>query len=146
MQPETGETSARQMTQLELGWLAGLLEGEGYFGLIPNRVKGKTYARVGVTMTDEDVIEAVAKLLGSSVLRLKPSGNGRLPQFRTHVQGQRAVTVMRLLAPYLGLRRRAQIDAVLEFERARPDPNAARRAWSSNAATARHRDERGRLM
>jgi hypothetical protein len=27
----------------EIAWLAGLLEGEGYFGMVNNRVNGKTY-------------------------------------------------------------------------------------------------------
>jgi hypothetical protein len=53
---------APRLTLIQVAWLAGLLEGEGYFGLIPNKVKGKTYryARVGVTMTDEDVIRRAA--------------------------------------------------------------------------------------
>jgi hypothetical protein len=124
-----------------------LLEGEGYFGLIPNKVGGKTYryARVGVTMTDSDVVERAARLMDARVMRLRPAGVSRLPQFRAQVQGQRAVALMRLLYPHLGERRRTQIDAVLDFEAMRPDPNQARREWSSGAANRRPRDKLGRL-
>jgi hypothetical protein len=45
-----------------IDWLAGLLEGEGYFGTIPSHVGGQTYRypRVGISMTDRDVIARVA--------------------------------------------------------------------------------------
>ena len=47
------------LAEVDVGWLAGLLEGEGYFGLVPNKSGGKTYhyARLGVTMTDSDGVE-----------------------------------------------------------------------------------------
>ncbi len=136
------------LTSGEVAWLSGLLEGEGYFGLIPNKVGGKTYryARIGVTMTDRDVVARAADLMDVGVIIVRPSGASRLPQFRAHVQGQRAVALMRVLYPHLGRRRRAQIDKVLAFEAARPDPNQARREWSSKAVRVRHRDEVGRLI
>jgi len=128
--------------------LAGLLEGEGYFGIIRSTVKAKTYryARVGVSMTDHDVVARVAGLLDATVVSVKPSGVSRLQQYRAVLVGQRAVSLMRAVYPFMGLRRRAQIDGVLDFERARPDPNAARRRWSSDAVRSRPRDERGRLL
>jgi hypothetical protein len=136
-----------KLSDVDAAWLAGLLEGEGYFGLIPNKVKGKTYryARVGVSMTDADVVERAAGLMGASVISLRPTGASRLPYFRAHVQGQRAVEIMQLLRPHLGTRRREQIDAVLAYEAMRPDPNEGRRKWSSAAAKLRQRDRHGRL-
>lgn len=135
------------LNEVDVAWLSGLLEGEGYFGLVPNKSKGKTYryARVGVSMTDRDVVERAAGLMGARVVRLKPATPTRLTPFRVNLQGQRAVALMRLLRPHLGERRRQQIDRILAYEAARPDPNAARREWSSTAARNRARDERGRL-
>jgi hypothetical protein len=130
-----------------VAWLSGLLEGEGYFGLVPSKVKGKTYryARIGVSMTDGDVVERAAQLMGASVLNLRPTGASKLPYFRAQVMGQHAVALMEILRPHLGKRRQAQIDKVLAYEAARPDPDEARRRWSSIAAGKRHRDARGRL-
>lgn len=52
------------MTEIETAWLAGLLEGEGYFGTINSWVSGRCYRypRIGVNMTDRDVIDRVATL------------------------------------------------------------------------------------
>jgi hypothetical protein len=137
------------LNEVEVAWLSGLLEGEGYFGLVPNKVKGKTYryARIGVSMTDKDVVERAATLMDVSVISLRPTAMSasRLPFFRAHVMGQRAVALMKTLRPHLGAGRRAQIDKVLAYEADRPEPNEARRRWSSAAAQGRHRNERGRL-
>jgi hypothetical protein len=97
-------------------------------------------------MTDRDVIERAATLMDANVQHLKPTGASRLPYFRAVVQGQRAVSLMKLLRPQLGTRRRGQINAVLAFEAARADPNIARREWSARSASRRSRDERGRLI
>ena len=132
----------------QLAWLAGLLEGEGYFGIIRSKSNGKTYryARIGISMTDRDVVARVAALLDASVASVKPSGVSRLPQFRAVLVGQKAVTLMCAMYPLMGERRRRQIEKVLDFEKTRPDPNTARRRWSSDAARSRPRDERGRLL
>jgi hypothetical protein len=128
-------------------WLAGLLEGEGYFGLISSRKKNKTYhyARVGLTMTDRDIVARVAALLDATVTTVKPSGVSRLSQFRVVLVGQRAVTLMRALYPLMDIRRKAQIETVFAFEESRPDPTRARRRWSREAVRSRSRDALGRL-
>jgi hypothetical protein len=138
---------ARALNPAEVAWLSGLLEGEGYFGLVPNRSGGRTYryARVGLTMTDRDVVGKTAALMDAGVSNIKPSGVSRLPQFRAVVQGRRAVALMRLWYPTLGQRRRSQIETVLDYEATRSDPNQARREWSSEAVRGRNRDLRGRL-
>jgi hypothetical protein len=103
------------------------------------------YPRISVGMVDRDVIERVAAIWGVSVQRHKPYGVSRQVQYRAWLSGERSLAVMRALYPLMGARRRAQIDAVLEHEAARGDPNEARRAWSSEAMSRRERDERGRL-
>jgi hypothetical protein len=131
----------------DLAWLAGLLEGEGYFGLIKNHVAGKIYryARIGVTMTDEDVIARAAQVLGARYWPVKPSGLGRKMQHRCEVRGQRAVAWMRTLQPLMGERRRGQIDRVFAHEAMRHDPSEARRRWSRRAAAGRERSANGRF-
>ena len=131
----------------DLAWLAGLLEGEGYFGTVSNHVGGRRYryARVGVAMTDRDVIERVARLWQASVSVVKPSGVSKKMAYRTHLFGQRAVKMMQMLKPLMGTRRQQRIAEVLHEESQRPDPNELRRMWSSNAYARREVDDQGRL-
>lgn len=56
-------------TEIEIAWLAGLIEGEGSFGLDARSAKGykvstapqSPYLRI--SMTDQDIIERVSKLV-----------------------------------------------------------------------------------
>lgn len=128
-----------------LAWLAGLLEGEGYFGTIINRVAGRAYRypRIGVNMTDADVIGRVASLWGVSVYVMRPAGLSKKTAYRTIILGSRAAIWMRQLYPFMGARRREQIDRALAEWEALPDANEPRREWSSIAARSRTRDGNG---
>jgi hypothetical protein len=131
-----------------LCWLAGLLEGEGYFGIIKNWVAERCYRypRLGVTMTDPDVIERVAKVLDANVYNLKPQGTGaKLPQYRISISGSRAVLWMKQLYPLMGRRRRAQIEACLtEWDR-RPSANVMRSHRMKKVARKRTRNSKGQF-
>src|SRR5215472_89670 len=68
-------------------WLAGLLEGEGYFGTVTNWVarKGYRYPRVGIKMTDRDVIERVAAAWDIKIYTLKATTRSPKPQYRVTI-------------------------------------------------------------
>jgi hypothetical protein len=103
-------------TDAEVAWLAGLLEGEGYFGVIRSHVGGKVYVypRIGVTMTDRDVVQRAVTIMGAGKVHpVKPYGASRKPQYRLHISGRRAAEWMGCLRPWMGERRREQIDAAL---------------------------------
>lgn len=95
----------------ELYWLTGLLEGEGTF--LAGPPSEPRVPRVRVEMTDVDVVEHVAKLLGRAVQRHKQRDPRHKPSFSTSLKGAGAVHLMRLVQPVLGTRRRAQVDAAL---------------------------------
>lgn len=100
------------MSEKELMYLAGLLEGEGSFlagaPSAPNKI------RVTVQMTDRDVVEKVAVMFGDkAVLRAVPRNSRWKTTYRTTVTGRAAADLMRRLYPHMGVRRRAQIDRVL---------------------------------
>jgi hypothetical protein len=99
-----------------IAWLAGLLEGEGYFGTITNWVGGKAYRypRVGVSMTDRDVVARVAALWSVSVNVVRPAGASKKTIYRALISGKRAVQWMEQLHPCMGSRRRMQIDQALK--------------------------------
>jgi hypothetical protein len=125
---------------IELAWLAGLLEGEGYFGMIKSHVGGKMYRypRVGVTMTDRDVIERVAAMFGQKVTTVRPGPRSRLMQYRFTLTGARAAQLMVDLRPMLGARRQARIDEVLSEYSTVEDTNVRRSRSNREAALRRY--------
>jgi hypothetical protein len=93
-------------------WLAGLLEGEGWFGR--NHYVTPT---IKVSMTDRDVIARVAALFGNAVTVERRPVDPRRPnakqQWSTTIYGHRAVAWMRVLLPHMGSRRSARISELL---------------------------------
>ncbi|KKL70718.1 hypothetical protein LCGC14_2102090 [marine sediment metagenome] len=92
----------------EIAWLAGLLEGEGYFALYK-----KKYPVIRVTMTDEDTIIKAANIwkANTEVYHYKNL-------WRTEITGALAIQWMMTLFPYLGERRREAVTEVVKFWRA----------------------------
>lgn len=100
------------MTEAEIAWLAGLLEGEGTFTW--KKQKRYQYPMVKVGSTDRDIIDRVREMWG-----------GPVPEFhrrrRAHWKdqwivarvGQPAVVVMQQVLPYMGERRAAKIQEIL---------------------------------
>ena len=86
----------------EIAWLAGLLEGEGYFHL--NRER---YPRVVLSMTDEDVVTKAAILMKSRVHR-----NGNV--YTTSISGVKAIGWVMTLYSYLHKRRKERIRKIIK--------------------------------
>lgn len=101
----------------ELAWAAGLFEGEGCFYLRrePNRRK---YLGLDMSMTDRDVIERFARIVGAEDKVRKhhtPSAKARGYQvlWRWQCAGSTAERVATMLAPYLGERRLGRLNQIL---------------------------------
>jgi hypothetical protein len=102
------------VTEMELYWLAGLLEGEGSFMLPPPSDPGRP--RMSLQMTDEDVVAKVAALWGVKFMQFtRNDGAGRdwKPTYSILLRGTPAVELMTRLRPLMGQRRQAQIDRAL---------------------------------
>lgn len=95
--------------QIQLAWLAGLLEAEGSF-LRPTPSEPR-FPSVACQMTDRDVVEQVGSLFGTAVMRIPR--NGRRTMYATRIKGSRAVVLMRDLAPAMSRHRRRAITAAL---------------------------------
>ena len=97
----------------EIIWLAGLLEGEGYFGIHPDRRPGDRRGRLEVRlkMTDRDVVERAAGLFpsGASVRPVIDPRPRKSDCYRIGWNGATAESVMRAVLPYMGERRAAKI-------------------------------------
>jgi hypothetical protein len=121
----------RALTALETAWLAGLLEGEGSF-IVTSKKRERAYGtwqqitvRIQIAMIDRDVIGKVAALLGTGVWKKAPSDPKYQMQYATHASGPRACAVMTSVRPYMGSRRREQIDHALLAFREAPKHHAA---------------------
>lgn len=93
-------------------WLAGLIEGEGCFGIVQGR-----RPVVQIKMTDEDVVKRAADILGAPLYGPYELGEGRKRAWQTSVSGPNAVQWMMTLLALMGSRRRQKIIECLEVWR-----------------------------
>lgn len=109
------------MTDVEIAWLAGILEGEGCFDFMSPNKDGKQYPRIRIEMKDEDIIERVHGLLKPLGARGKiRNRKGKLPQHsETYLFSCATKSVMAeilpLIHPFMGKRRREIIDEQMVF-------------------------------
>lgn len=94
------------LSDFELGWLVGILEGEGHFGLYTSQV-------IEVNMTDEDTIYKVAsiyeRVLGTLVKIMEIRKTKGQDVYCARIYGERARTIMRLVVSHMSHRRRQVI-------------------------------------
>ena len=101
---------AIRLSRLDLGWLVGILEGEGCFH-IPT---GNRYSpRVSVRMCDKDIVERAHRLTGATSSVVRVTRTPRKPAYDLNVTGPRAVALMRIVLPHMGKRRGAKIRGIL---------------------------------
>ena len=84
----------------EIACLAGLLEAEGAF-IARTPSKPRTPILI-LGMTDRDVIERVAGLLGVTITTVRPGKDGWKSVYRVHLNGGRAMSFMQLIRPLMG--------------------------------------------
>ncbi len=107
------------MNDLELGWVAGLFEGEGCISITGERI-----VRLSVPSVDPDIIERLHGLVGiGAVYQQKYQVSSGETHTLHRWQAGRLLEVqklLRLLLPHLGLRRAAKARIALAVE---PNPN-----------------------
>lgn len=103
-----------KLSDFELGWLVGLLEGEAHF-----QYNGCSQY-IQLYMTDQDtivsVIKIVEKVIACPIKMSYREADGKRTkqvQYGFTITGVRARTVMQLIAPYMHYRRRARIWQIL---------------------------------
>lgn len=94
----------------DIQWLAGLLEGEGSFCIS----RSGSVPRLVLQMTDKDVVSSAASLLKSKVWGTVRKTKGHKDIWACGVAGLTAIEWMRLLRPFLGIRRQHQILSVVK--------------------------------
>lgn len=97
------------LSDYELGWLVGILEGEAYFGY-----SGRTQ-ELKIRMTDLDTMFSVARSMSKitgNLIEVKSTGirkNGDQELFAVAIFGENAREVMQTIVPHMHHRRRAKI-------------------------------------
>lgn len=113
------------MTENELHWVAGLLEGEGCFSMT-----GRS-ACVVCKMNDRDVIERLHKLMGIGRVYTHTYTNKRYGEQMAWMwkvaRREEVVEVMNRLRPLMGQRRGSRIDEILGKLADLPAPTSAGR-------------------
>lgn len=95
------------MTLEETAYLAGLLEGEGYFGI------NHGSPTITLQMTDEDIVQRAKSIIGGGTIIKYPSKLGHKILFMLQVHSIKALEVMKSIRPLMGLRRGQKIDDVI---------------------------------
>lgn len=108
------------MANCDDAWAAGLFEGEGYVS-VQRTARGRPKVRVAINMTDRDVLERFARIMGGHVLGPYDRG-GRKPMFTWQRGGFDVLRdAFARFEPYLGERRTARFREVLALEPAPGD-------------------------
>ena len=100
------------ISESDIMWLAGLLEGEGCFDQTNTKVP-----RVRLRMTDADVVDRMAMIIGAHITRVKtvpPRGLGKLESYSLEIGGISAIELMKQLLPQMGGRRSNKIREILQ--------------------------------
>lgn len=118
------------MTDLELGWVIGFLEGEGSFEF------RKKHHDVGVhaTQVQREPLERVRTYTGIGWIGgpHKTQSPTRSPFYRWDITGPSARDLMLQMRPLLSPRRQVQIDTAFRLYEARPrrgSSEASRKSW-----------------
>lgn len=110
--------------ELDIAWAAGILEGEGCFGL--NKVKNFPSKQISIRckMTDNDIILRLQSVFGGYVRPKKPNKETDKPLWEWSLYKQADVeTVILKILPYLGVRRSAKAKELLAYIDSRKKPN-----------------------
>jgi hypothetical protein len=114
----------------DIAWLAGLLEGEGSFICVkssPTRPGNYAAIRITVQMTDEDVIQRAAQIMGTKVYQRKQI-EGKKTVWGTATSGSsRAAGWMMTLYSLMGKRRQARILECLQIWKEKVTPRIKNR-------------------
>lgn len=111
----------------DIYWVAGLLEGEGYFAASNapyTRVNGERVSRktacpvITLTMSDKDVIEKFGYLVKKSVngpyQPKKPDGTNGKQVWTVSLRGKKALEWMQTIYVLMGKRRQEKIESVIK--------------------------------
>ncbi len=108
----------KSLTSSDISWIAGLLEGEGTFG-----VSNSNSPFLAVQMNDKDVLEQAQELMSANLYGPYTSRKGAriyIPHYRVALYGVPAISWMMTVYNLMGKRRRKRIRSIVEWWKERP--------------------------
>lgn len=110
------------LTETDIAWIAGLLEGEGYFG-IDNRSKDRYETSkippapfIKVSMVDEDIIQRLSKLLDKSHFSPSRKTVTGKQVYTLHIgEKEKVLFILQKILPYMGVRRGERITECISY-------------------------------
>ena len=104
------------LTEIDIAWIAGLLEGEAYFG-IDNRSKDRYEVSnsppspfIKISMVDEDIIQRLSKLLDKSYFSPSRKTVTGKQVYTLHIgEKEKLLFILQKILPYMGVRRGERI-------------------------------------
>lgn len=103
-------SNIQTLQEKDLYWLAGILEGEAYFG----KQTINTSPGIAVEMTDEDIIQRVCLIFNTKYCKPKVRQPTHKQSYKTIIRGQRAIDIMKIIYPIMGERRKNKILECIE--------------------------------
>jgi hypothetical protein len=108
------------LTEFDLGWVVGILEGEGCFGTYEDKRRPSTFTvKIQMESTDYDVVIRLNSLIPGRIWesnypsKQKAFPNAK-PSWRWAISNKAKVkSLCKLIYPYMSKRRTQQIDKVL---------------------------------
>lgn len=107
------------ISETELAWLAGFIDGEGYIGiekrLLRRRATPEYTIVLQISNTKRGIISFLKDLSGGSFYTYKPKGKAKLA-YKWTIKAKAAESILAQLVPYLRLKRE-QAELALELAR-----------------------------
>ena len=97
------------MSELDLYWLAGLLEGEGSF--LHGTPSEPERVTISLEMTGEDIVQRAARLLETNYYRR--SRKNWKDSYYLRCSTRKSIPIMKVLYPLMGNRRQERIKEIL---------------------------------
>jgi hypothetical protein len=110
------------LTETQIAWIAGLLEGEGYFGI--DKRSEKRYANsqapaspfIKIAMVDEDIIARLSSYLDKPYYLPTRLTNKGKQVYQLHIgEKEKVLWLLQRIRPYMGERRGAKVDECLSL-------------------------------
>lgn len=109
------------LTEIEIAWIAGLLEGEGSFGLDKRSVKRYKQSTspplpyIQISMVDEDVIGRFSKLVNKTYYSPRRRTSKGKVFYKLHIGDRKTLFyLLPRIFPYLGKRRQQSVQECLD--------------------------------
>ena len=135
------------LTETDIAWIAGLLEGEGYFG-IDGRQRNYKVSKsppapfIKISMVDEDIIQKLSKLLDKSYFSPSRKTVTGKQVYTLHIgEKEKVLFVLQKILPYMGVRRGERITECISHLQAWKEwvENGGRSEMAKIGYEARHK-------